>query len=189
MKKMVLLIAMLMPATLWADGWQLDSAQSDINFVSVKKGKVAEVHHFSGLNGSIHKGSATVAIDLSTIESGITIRNERMKSMLFDIARFPSAQISVDLSSLDIEKLQAGAVMSVELPFSLNLHGVKRELKAQVQVTSLADDGLQVTSRQPVIIKAADFELDAGLEALRQIASLTSIAQVVPVSFYLRFKR
>jgi hypothetical protein len=44
-----------------------------------------------------------------------------------------------------------------------------------------------VTTLQPVIIKAEDFALVAGINKLKSLASLPSIAYSVPVSFVLTF--
>ncbi|PJA31516.1 MAG: YceI family protein [Zetaproteobacteria bacterium CG_4_9_14_3_um_filter_53_7] len=186
MKKLCMLLLMLLPATAWAGSWTLDAGNSDINFVSVKKDTVAEVHHFTALSGSAKDGSASVVIDLASVESGIAIRNERMKSMLFDVAQFATATITADISAVETSKLKVGEMVTATVPVSLDLHGFKQELKADVTVIAL-NDGLLVTSRSPVIVKAADFGLVAGIEALRDAAKLPSIAQSVPVSFHLRF--
>ena len=189
MKKILLLLAMFIPATAWAEGWALIAAESDINFVSVKKEKVAEVHHFTGLSGSVEGDRASISIDLASIESGIDIRNERMKSMLFDVATFAAASITADLAAIDFKLLKAGEALSTTLPLTLDLHGVSKKLSARVQVAALAGGRLLVTSREPVIIQASDFELDGGIEALREVAKLPGIAQAVPVSFHLQFIR
>ncbi|OIO73996.1 MAG: hypothetical protein AUJ57_03285 [Zetaproteobacteria bacterium CG1_02_53_45] len=186
MKKLCMLLLMLLPASAWAGGWTLDAGNSDINFVSVKKDTVAEVHHFTSLSGSANDESAAVSIDLTSVESGIAIRNERMKSMLFDVAQFATATITADISGVDTAKLKAGDAVAATVPVWLDLHGFKQKLKADVTVVALSD-GLLVTSRSPVIVKAADFGLVAGIEALRDAAKLPNIAQSVPVSFHLRF--
>ncbi|NWF35192.1 YceI family protein [Mariprofundus sp. KV] len=189
MKKLcMLLFLMMVPAAAWSGEWLLDGNRSDVNFVSVKKESVAEVHHFNGLSGVIQEHHAEIAIDLSSIESGIAIRNQRMQSMLFEVSRFASAKISVDLSGVNYEALKVGESVTLQLPLLLDLHGIKRPVVADVQLIAVAD-GLLVTSRQPVIVKAAEFGLDGGIEALRQIASLPSIAHAVPVFFHLQFIR
>ncbi|GAV21373.1 YceI-like domain protein [Mariprofundus micogutta] len=187
MKKLCMLLFMILPATAWAADWSLDGANSDINVVSVKKGTVAEVHHFTRLSGSVSDRKATVKVALASVESGIGIRNERMKSMLFDVASFATATISADISHVDTGSLKTGEAVTAIVPFTLDLHGFKKELKANVTIVSL-QDGLLVTSRSPVIVKAADFGLTDGIEALRAIAKLPSISQSVPVSFQLNFK-
>jgi len=189
MKKLcMLLFLMMVPALAWSGEWLLDGSRSDVNFVSVKKESVAEVHHFKGLSGVIQEHHAEIAIDLSSIESGIAIRNQRMQSMLFEVVRFASAKVSVDLSGVNYEALKVGESVTLQLPLLLDLHGIKRPVVADVQLIAVAD-GLLVTSRQPVIVKAAEFGLDGGIEALRQIASLPSITHAVPVFFHLQFIR
>lgn len=187
MKKICLLLFMLLPATAMAEGWTLDSAGSNLNAVSVKSGSVAEIHHFNGLTGLATGKHASVVIDLASIESGIDIRNERMRSMLFDVSRFATATITADIAQLNVRQLKAGQSIAATVPVSLDLHGIKRELSAEITVTAM-QDGLLVTSRMPVIVQAVDFDLTAGIEALRKVAGLPAIAQAVPVSFQLYFK-
>lgn len=189
MKKLcMLLFLMMVPAVVWSGEWQLDGNRSDVNFVSVKKESVAEVHHFKKLSGTIQEHHAEIVIDLGSVESGIAIRNQRMQSMLFEVSRFASAKVSVDLSGVNYEALKLGESVTLQLPLLLDLHGIKRTAVADVQLIAVAG-GLLVTSRRPVIVKASDFGLDGGIEALRQVASLPSIAQAVPVSFHLQFIR
>ena len=65
--------------------WSLDLDNSQLSFVTVKAEHIAEVHSFSRLEGQIDAaGNARISIDLSSVETGIAIRNERMQSMLFE---------------------------------------------------------------------------------------------------------
>ena len=47
--------------------------------------------------------------------------------------------------------------------------------------------GLRVIAAEPVLISAADFGLESGVEALREVAGLNVISTAVPVSFQLVF--
>ena len=185
----LLLFVIFLPITCWAGEMTLDNTASDISFVSVKKGSVAEVHRFGRITGSIEGKSAFLAVDLATVESGIEVRNERMRSMLFETARFKYALIRADLSAVSYSKLATGEALSATVPLTLDLHGVKHALSSKVYVVKTANGGLLVSSRDPVIIRADDFELAGGIEALRLVAGLSSIAQAVPVSFHLLFNR
>jgi len=189
MKKMMMLFMMLMPLNGWAAEWSLDAGQSELTIVSVKKGVVGEVHHFNKLHGSLNGGQAQVSVDLSSVETGVTVRNERMKTMLFDVSRFATATVSADVSSIKLAELKPGESVALTVPLTLSLHGIEQQLPAGVTVVGLIHGGLLVSSRAPVIVKAADFGLDAGIEALREVAKLPSIAHVVPVSFVLYFKQ
>lgn len=187
MKRVLLVAMLLLPASAWAADLKLDAGSSDISFVSVKKGSVGEVHHFTRLSGEADAASASVSIDLSSVESGIAKRNERMKSMLFDVSRFATATISADVSALNAGALIVGQRTVGAVTLNIDLHGVKHQLPARVSVVRLKDGALLVSSRSPVIVKAADFGLDGGIEALREAAKLPSIATSVPVSFELLF--
>ncbi|TLS65549.1 YceI family protein [Mariprofundus erugo] len=187
MKKFAVLFSMLLPLSAWASDWKLDTAHSSLNFVSIKKGSVGEVHHFNTLHGSIAGKQANLTIDLASVETGVAVRNERMQSMLFDVSHFAEATITADISSVDLAALSAGVSTSATLPLTVNLHGIEKTISADVTVTGLAGGGLLVSSRAPIVIKAADFGLDGGIEALREVAKLDAIATSVPVTFQLQF--
>jgi polyisoprenoid-binding protein YceI len=188
MKKWWILLALLLlPATAWAGGLKLDNAMSVVSFVSVKKASVGEVHHFTRISGKADAHQASVRIDLASVDTGIDIRNQRMRSMLFDVARFPSATIRADIAALDVQGLKPGGHVTGALTLHVDLHGVSKSLPATVTVVRLGDGGLLVSSRAPIIVNAADFGLEKGIEALRQVAKLPSIATAVPVSFELYF--
>ena len=54
------LVAMFVAASSWAQ-WQLDGADSSVNFVSIKNASVAETHSFGSLQGGI---SAVIAFGI-----------------------------------------------------------------------------------------------------------------------------
>jgi len=189
MKRILMAALMLLPLTAWAGDLKLDNDQSAVTFVSVKKGSVGEVHHFSRLSGEADGSHATVDIDLASVETGVAIRNERMRGMLFDVSRFATAKIRADTSTLNVKQLKAGEQLAATVSVNVGLHGISKQLEASVTVVRLANGGLMVSSRAPVIVNAADFGLEGGIEALRDAAKLPSIATAVPVSFVLVFTR
>ena len=166
--------------------WQLDPQLSDVSFVSVKQSSVAEVHHFTGLDGTIsEQGQLQLQIDLSSVESMIPIRNERMRKMLFNVTQYPSATVTADVST-QLAKLPTGTTKVSDVSANLSLHGQIEQLSLDLLVTKGADS-LVVTPVKAVIINAPAFGLGKGIEALREIAGLKSIATSVPVSFNLVF--
>jgi len=67
-----------------ADTWTLDSAASKLAFGSIKKDKIGEVHSFETINGTVAAdGSVAINIDLTSVQTNIDIRNERMKEHVF----------------------------------------------------------------------------------------------------------
>ena len=177
------------PATT-ADNWELDTTQSYLNFVTTKKLHVVETHRFDGLSGSVSdKGEASLVIDLASANTGIAIRDQRLDDLLFQVAQFPSAVVTIALAD-ELAALQAmapGESLKRELSAQLALHGQTRTVPTKLRIQRLTDKRFLVQSLSPVIVKAEDFELGAGIDALKQVASLTSISTAVPVDFALFF--
>lgn len=184
MKKIIITIALLFFTLTANAAWQIDAEQSSVTFVSTKQEHIREIHKIPGVSGSISvKGELAMTLDLSTIESGIEIRNERMREMLFKIATFPAATITAQLPDLSrktkLDKFDA----------ELNLHGLSKTIPVEALVTRTAKGEIMASLTQPIIISASDFGLEAGVAALQKIAGLTSIGNSVPVYVTLVFKK
>lgn len=170
--------------------WQLDAKHSSLTFVSIKKGTVAENHRFKQFSGSIENdGSAQITIDLNSVDTNIAIRDERMAKFLFETVQFAQASFSAQLDDNTIKAIAVGSSQKMKVKGSLKLHGQQQELMLNVMVAKLSEKKMMVTTLQPVIIKAADFSLVAGINKLKSIANLPSIAYSVPVSFVLSFNQ
>ena len=82
------------PIALAEGSWSVDPATSSLSYVTVKSGEIAEANR-SGLTGNVAAdGTANVEIDLSTVNTVVDIRNERMRDIFFDLATHPTATIT-----------------------------------------------------------------------------------------------
>jgi len=188
LKKLLCGVTMLSCAFPALAQWELDNAHSSIYFISIKNDAVAETHHFGGLVGYIGEdGQVSLTIDLNSAETMIPIRNERLREMLFDTATFPTATVSAKVDPAILDEVGKGATITTEVPVTLSLHGLEQTISAPLTVFS---DGasMRAMTSQPLIIKAGDFGLDGGIEALREVAGLKAISTAVPVSLNLSFK-
>ena len=169
--------------------YTLVNKESTLNFVSIKKNTIAEVHHFSALSGQINDdGAAQFTIDLSSVETGIPIRNERMNSFLFNTSEFATSTATTNVDVVKLQQLSKGSMLSLQLPVTINLHGIKHAVNASVEVSRINDNKIAVYSTQPVIINANNFGLVDGINKLQSLAGLPSIAMAVPVTFKLVFE-
>ena len=185
MKKILFLLALAAPAH--AD-WVLNGERSALSFVSTKAINVAEVHKITDLSGGIAAdGKADIMIGLASVDTGIEIRDDRMRDMLFETDRFGLANVSVTVDPAQLDRLDPGESSQMVVEASLSLHGVSRPLQMELMVVRSGDSRLVVTSARPVVVNASDFELAGGIEALREVAGLPSISLAVPVSFVLTF--
>ena len=189
-KAKALLVALAMvnaPAAL-AD-WVLENDSSSINFLSVKNASVVETHRFSALQGTLSdSGKAHVVISLASVDTNIDIRDERMRTMLFNTDLFPSAILDAQLDQKQLEVMQVGQTTVLPVSFTLELHGQQQTLETNLQITKVENGDLLANSLQPVVVDAAKFKLDEGVEALREVAKLNTIVPSVPVYVSLHFK-
>lgn len=167
--------------------WVLDNNGSSLYFLSIKVEHVVETHSFTSLSGQADTTSATVEIDLSSVDTAVELRDERMLDVLFEVALFASATVTADLTGLAVADLSPGESVTTELAFNLDLHGASNDMTAAVQLTQLADGALRIQTTSPVNVNAGDFSLVDGVNKLRELAGLPSVSYAVPVTFNLLF--
>ena len=168
--------------------WYLDGESSRLSFISTKNTNISEVQRFLVLHGKVSpKGLAEVEVEMDSVNSGIPLRDERMRKDLFEIQTFPQALITTQIDLRPINDLAPGAQLELRLPLTVNLHGKQHEYNAELLATRLDDRRFQVVTLEPLIINAADFDLVPGLESLRKVAGLSAISLSVPVGAVLIF--
>tara|TARA_B100000700_G_scaffold270048_1_gene311904 strand:+ start:144 stop:719 length:576 start_codon:yes stop_codon:yes gene_type:complete len=187
MMRLIFFLIVLLPLTARA-GWVLDGPKSEISFISIKNLSIAETHEFRNLSGTLdNEGNLEIKIPLSSVETKIPIRNERMKKMLFETSKFANALITSNIDLSFSKGASVGEIIQRKENFSIDLHGFQQKKEAYVAVTLEKSGVVRVDSIRPIIVNASSHELSAGIDALRVVAKLSSIAESVPVSFNLYF--
>jgi polyisoprenoid-binding protein YceI len=190
MKKITLLLTLLLVSTTAQAVWQLDNSQSWLSFLSIKKQDIAELGVFKQLAGGIDdQGLAEIKIDLTSVDTKIEIRDERMQKFLFNTDVHAHAILSTQLDMEKIEQLAVGQMTVLPLTVQLELHGVKQEIEGNVVVFHLTEQQVLVVNQTVLFVNAADFQLLQGIEKLRELAGLPSISKAVPVNFVFTFKQ
>jgi polyisoprenoid-binding protein YceI len=183
---LVLGIALSAPA---AAEWTLDNEASDLNYVSIKAGHTGEVNGFERLSGTLEGGRAEVTIDLASVDTGVDIRDQRMRKMFFKVGEFPTAELTAEFEATLVKNLFPGDMTRARVTGEFTLQGESRELELPVRLLRLDEDTLVATSAAPVVLNAADFGLTTSVQALREVAGLDTISRAVPVHFNLVFRR
>ena len=182
----ILLLATLLPAMAMAE-WVVEGEQSSVYYSSLKNNSVAENNRFNELQGTMDaQGALDVRIELDSVDTSIVVRDERMRGLLFEVVEFPQARIQ---ASVDESLRSASGASVAEVPFTLSLHGLEAGYVAKLNIWRVDTNTLIVSSREPVLVNATDFNLQGGLEKLRELAGLQSIAPIVPVGFTLTLRK
>lgn len=164
--------------------WVLNASASRIAFVSIKAGEVIETHYFSELSGGVSPtGEARVEVPLDLVETNVEIRNQRMREMFFETQRFPVADIRTTVDPQAFASLSVGERVLEPLTGVVSLHGASADIDVDAFVTRIADKRIAVETAQPIVLYLADFNLEGGLERLREVAGLPSITASSPVTF------
>lgn len=175
------------PATVAMD-WTLSAADSRLSFVSIKNDQIAEVHRFPALTGSVDGGGKLMLeIPLDAVETGVPIRNERLRTLLFDTATHPVATVAAQVDAAAVQALRVGNSLLVSTPATLALHGLSAEVAGEFRISRISAKQWRVSTEAPLIVNASAFGLVDGVEALRSIAKLQTLAAAVPVTASLVF--
>ena len=163
--------------------WQVGPG-SQVQFVSIKNNMIGEVSHFETLAGMVtDAGEVEVRVALDSVETNIGIRNERMKTMLFEVGLYPEAVITAQLDAEAIAAMSDGGLTNVALQIDLHGQTVTKDAQLNVAVT---DQGVSATTAQPIWLTASEFGLEGGVAALQAVAGLNAISRVIPVTVALQ---
>jgi polyisoprenoid-binding protein YceI len=174
--------------------WLLDSTNSTFNFVTVKKNtagtETPESMTFTQLQGTVSTtGQATLTIPLASISSGVDLRNTRLQSMLFESNYLPSLHFTTQLDLTAIDAMTAGSTAVQSVTGNLVLHGIVKSIVFDALVVKHANNSVSFSPRKPIVINSTDFDLNAGVEALRAVMTLSTIGEKVPVYFKMFLNR
>ena len=169
-----------------AESWVLNADSSHIAFGSVKKDTVGEVHSFEKISGTVGAdGTANIEIDLSSVQTLIDIRNERMMEHVFKNA--PTATLNAQIDMVEVSALAVGASTVVEATGNIDLAGNTLELDADLFVLRISDMQVMVSTNDMIMLSIADMGLSAGIDKLMELANLPGITRVSPVTLRLIF--
>ena len=177
-----LLLAVTLPASAqdnpFAGGWTLQAEGSTLGFQSVKNDTKVEMNNFATYTGTLSdKGAAEVHVALDSIDTHIDLRNVRMRFLFFETFKFPEAVITAHIDPAQLADLSTKRRIMINIPFTLALHGVTKDMTTDVAVTLITPDMVAVSSVGVIPVAAADFGLLDNVTKLNDAAKV----KVVPV--------
>jgi polyisoprenoid-binding protein YceI len=169
--------------------WRLLPSQSYLSLISIKQTDIAEVHTFNRFDAYIDQaGVAAVAIDLASIATNSDLRDQRLRDHLFEVGSFPQASVKLQLDLSTLDAIQVGEMVTRNVSATLDLHGVTQELTADLTVVRISMSQINVQTKKPIVLNAANFNMSAGLKTLIELANLAAISTAVPVEFMMSFQ-
>ncbi len=169
--------------------WSLSADESKVAYGSIKKNSVGEVNHFKTISGHIDKsGNAEVIIDITSVETFIDIRNQRMIKHIFD-ANTPEATLKSTIDLQEIKKLEPGQTTSIDIEGTLLLSGKTIDIETTIFIASLGKSKFIATTDEMIMVKTEELGINEGVDMLMKLAKLDGITRVVPVSLRMVFEK
>jgi len=88
---------------------------------------------------NVAKSAGTVNVDLLTLDTGISLRNEHMRKFL-ETDKYPAATYKFTSIKLDGNKLEPGKLVAGTATGTITIHGVTKPLQAPIELTYLPQE-------------------------------------------------
>jgi polyisoprenoid-binding protein YceI len=191
MKKLFLLacvLSLLAPlVTAQTSTWVPDKAHSSVDFTVLHMGISNVRGHFGNIGGSIvmndadpTKSTVNVTIDVSTVDTGVSMRDNDLKSdHFFDVAQFPTATFvstSVAKSGNGFTVTGNLTLHGVTKPVTLNVEGPtgpapgmdKKQHEGFTATTTLSRTAFGIGAKMPTQAVGDDIKLTMDLDLAKQ---------------------
>lgn len=170
--------------------WQLDKAHSTLSFIATKDAHIADNHYFTELDATIdNDGQVKLEINMASVETNIAKRDQRLKDILFKVADYPHAKVSLNVRRGYLKSKPAGTQKVVNVSGNLSMLGANHLVSARLLITHRNDQQVSVTTMQPILVDAVSYNMMAGIDTLTKLAGLKTISKKIPVSFNLVFNK
>ncbi|MDD1779797.1 YceI family protein [Enterovibrio sp. ZSDZ35] len=184
----IILALSLSPSLAFAsDDYTIVSDASSISFATIKKTYVVEPATLSGVEGQVDaNGSFRITAPISSVSTGIPIRNQRLNELFFDSKKFPTLTVEgqVDMAGLD----KNGTMLQQSIPAKVTLFGNTKDITLDMNIIK-TDDSIFAFTYKPVIISGATFGIpEQNLKDVSATVGNIDISSTVPVSVSLVFK-
>lgn len=169
--------------------WQLDKSKSEISFIATKNASIADNHYFTDFDAHINdEGDAKLTIEMASVQTNIVKRNKRLRSILFEVEKFPQAFAELKVRHSYLQVKPAGTQEELDVAGYLTMLGIKQGTGARLQITHLVNNQVSVSTLEPILLDTSGYGMLPAINVLVELAGLKTIATKIPVSFNLVFE-
>ncbi|MHC8372776.1 YceI family protein [Pseudomonas sp. MDT1-85] len=188
LRKMMLIGGFLISPLALAN-WQIQNEFSNFNFTTVKAvalgaSAVTEVQVFRKIEGQVDDvGNIDLEVALGSVDTGTPLRDERLREILFDVVKNPTAHFNGKVDLTHLKTLGVGEIVDTKVDGVLKFNGVEKTINSNIRYVRLSDDKIMINTLQPLIINLSDYGLKKGVEALQTMMGLSFLSNTAPISF------
>ncbi|CCN81615.1 conserved hypothetical protein [Vibrio nigripulchritudo SFn27] len=166
----------------------LDPKVSSVNFSTIKLQYFLEPAKFEVISGNINAdGEFKIDIDLSSVDTGVKIRNQRVSDLFFKTDEYPKAMLTGTIDLAEVSALTEPTIKEVK--GKLEFYGSSKSVKMSLLVVN-TPQYIAVSTVSPVVVNAVSFGVpNTNLEELAKTVGGIPISPAVAVNAALVFKR
>ncbi|GAM57295.1 hypothetical protein JCM19231_1324 [Vibrio ishigakensis] len=178
-----------MPIQVLAAGhYEVDSKVSTVSFATIKKQYIVEPAVITGLTGSLDdSGNLKVMVPLQNLDTGVSIRNDRLGELFFKVATHPNVEV---MATVPAELMKGDMVVTqAKVPAQVTLYGKAQTLDFMLNIVR-AGNVISVSSVKPVVIDGISFGIPKeSLAAVSKTVGDIAISSSVGVNVSLVLKK
>ena len=169
--------------------WKLDKSKSEISFVVTKNALIADNHYFTDFDAYVNNaGEVKLTIEMASVQTNIMKRDKRLKSILFNVAKYPQSFAQLKVRNTYLKSKPPGTQEIIQVSGHLNMLGINQVTNARLLINHLINNKVSVSTVEPILLDANDYDMLPSINTLIKLAGLKTISIKVPVSFNLVFE-
>ena len=170
---------------------ELGVANATVSMITVKNGDTEVPGKFEGVSGTMtfadgkHPSALTGSLDieLGSWDSGLELRDDRVKNIFFDAAKNQTASFRLtNIEDLPAEGMVIGADAEGTAKGRLTIAGTSVDVEAKVKLTRSGETDFHLDTIEPFVVSIESLHLTNPLKALMKECEHESIDDSVRVS-------
>jgi polyisoprenoid-binding protein YceI len=159
--KRLIILFLLVSAIASADDLQIAN-KGQVSFVAVGKPSFLKINaKGSAATGALQLNQGAVSgnleFDLTTLQSGISLRDEHMKEKYLEVGKYPKATLAIDKLAVPASFLASGTAATIPFEGTLTLHGVSKKVSGQADLSKVGSEMIALANFP---LKLSDFKID-----------------------------
>jgi hypothetical protein len=167
-----------------------------VKATAIKNGTAPVMGTFSGIRGSLKMGgtpavqtlTAHLEIALESYDSALELRDDRVKSLFFDVAKHGTAHVALEsVDPLPAGAFPIGATVEIAMKGTLSLHGATVPVETLLAFRRPTPISLEAKTITPVSVSIAALGMNGPLQALIKECAHASVEDGIAIDADLAF--
>ena len=164
---------------------------ASVETIAIKNGSAEVKGVFKSVSGKLGFGgtkdaptlSGTVEVDLSSYNSGLELRDQRVQDLFFEAAQHGTAVLKLKNSGpVPGKNFPMGEPTEISMKGTLTMHGAEAPVETTLVVRRTSPIDIKLETKEPLHVSIADFGMNGQLQALIKACAHQSVGDDILVN-------